>query len=120
MREAFSNQREAEAAALGAGVRAAPGLEEAFPGFCVEPRAVVADDEETAQRAVELVEVEYEELPAVLDPEAAMADGSQLVHPDVQEALLALLAELLLALGAVLPAAALPRCRVTAAVLLVG
>ena len=47
--------------------------------------AVVADDEETAMRAVQLVDVEYEELPAVLDPEAAMADGSQLVHPDVQE-----------------------------------
>jgi CO/xanthine dehydrogenase Mo-binding subunit len=47
--------------------------------------AVVADDEETAQRAVDLVDVTYEELPAVLDPEAAMADGSQLVHPDVQE-----------------------------------
>jgi len=45
--------------------------------------AVVADDEEAAQRGVELVEVEYEELPAVLDPEAAMADDSALVHPDV-------------------------------------
>ena len=45
--------------------------------------AVVADDEEAAQRGVDLVEVEYEELPAVLDPEAAMADDSALVHPDV-------------------------------------
>ncbi len=45
--------------------------------------AVVADDEETAQRAVELVEVEYEELEAVLDPEAAMAADSPLVHPEV-------------------------------------
>ena len=45
--------------------------------------AVVADDEEAAQRGVELVEVEYEELPAVLDPEAAMADDSALVHPGV-------------------------------------
>lgn len=47
--------------------------------------AVVADDEETAQRGVELVEVEYEELTPVLDPEAAMADDSPLVHPEVQE-----------------------------------
>jgi CO/xanthine dehydrogenase Mo-binding subunit len=45
--------------------------------------AVVADDEEAAQRGVDLVAVEYEELPAVLDPEAAMADDSALVHPDV-------------------------------------
>ena len=45
--------------------------------------AVVADDEETAQRGVELVEVEYEVLPAILNPEAAMADDSPLVHPEV-------------------------------------
>ena len=47
--------------------------------------AVVADDEETAERAVELIEVEYEELDAVLDPEAAMEPGAQLVHPEVKE-----------------------------------
>ena len=47
--------------------------------------AVVADDEETAARAIELVEVEYEELDPVLDPEAAMEPGSQLVHPNVKE-----------------------------------
>jgi carbon-monoxide dehydrogenase large subunit len=47
--------------------------------------AVVADDEETAQRAVDLIEVEYEELEAVLDPEAAMAPGAPLIHPDVKE-----------------------------------
>jgi CO/xanthine dehydrogenase Mo-binding subunit len=45
--------------------------------------AVVADDEEAAQRGVDLVEVEYAELPAVLDPEAAMEAESALVHPDV-------------------------------------
>ncbi len=47
--------------------------------------AVVADDEETAARAIELVEVEYEELEPVLDPEAAMEPGAQLVHPEVKE-----------------------------------
>ena len=47
--------------------------------------AVVADDEEEAQRGVELVEVEYEELPAVLDPEEAMKPGALLVHPEVKE-----------------------------------
>jgi carbon-monoxide dehydrogenase large subunit len=29
-----------------------------------------------------LVEVEYEELPAVLDPEAALAEGAPILHPD--------------------------------------
>jgi CO/xanthine dehydrogenase Mo-binding subunit len=47
--------------------------------------AVVADDKETAQRGVELVEVEYEELTPVLDPESAMAADSPLVHPEVQD-----------------------------------
>jgi len=47
--------------------------------------AVVADDEETAKRGVDLVDVAYEELPAVLDAEAAMEADSALVHPDVQE-----------------------------------
>ncbi len=42
--------------------------------------AVVADDPETAARAVELVEVEYEELPAVFDPVEALAPGAPLVH----------------------------------------
>ncbi len=44
--------------------------------------AVVADDEEIAQRAVNLVEVEYEELPAVTDPEEAMKNDL-LVNPDM-------------------------------------
>ena len=45
--------------------------------------AVVADDEEIAQRAVDLVEVEYEELPAVTDPEEAMKN-ELLVNPDMR------------------------------------
>lgn len=44
--------------------------------------AVVADDEEIAQRAAGLVEVEYEELPAVTDPEEAMKD-ELLVNPEM-------------------------------------
>ena len=44
--------------------------------------AVVADDEEIAQRAVNLVEVEYEELPTVTDPEEAMKN-ELLVNPDM-------------------------------------
>jgi CO/xanthine dehydrogenase Mo-binding subunit len=45
--------------------------------------AVAADDEETAERALELIEVDYERLPAVLDPLEAMAAGAPLVHPDI-------------------------------------
>ena len=45
--------------------------------------AVVADDEETAQEALGLIEVEYEELPAVFDAEEAMQQGAPLVNPDV-------------------------------------
>lgn len=49
-----------------------------------EPVAVVAaDDERTARRAARLIEVEYEELPAVLTPEEALAPGAPLVHEDL-------------------------------------
>ena len=41
---------------------------------------VVAVDELTARRAVELVEIEYEILPFVLNPKAAMAPGAPLLH----------------------------------------
>jgi carbon-monoxide dehydrogenase large subunit len=46
---------------------------------------VIARDKYTAEDAVELVEVEYEELPAVVDPNAALEPGAPLVnedHPD--------------------------------------
>ena len=42
--------------------------------------AVVAETREIAEAAVRLITVEYEELPAVLDPEAALRPGSQPVH----------------------------------------
>ncbi len=45
-----------------------------------EVAAVAAVDEETAESALELIDVRYEILPAALDPVAAMADGSPLVH----------------------------------------
>ncbi|HVB30172.1 MAG TPA: molybdopterin cofactor-binding domain-containing protein [Gemmatimonadaceae bacterium] len=47
-----------------------------------EVAAVAAVDEATAERAVALIEVEYQELPAVFDAEAAMAPGAPLVHPE--------------------------------------
>ncbi len=40
----------------------------------------VADSRYLAEDALGLIEVEYEPLPAVVDPEAALADGSALVH----------------------------------------
>ncbi|HEX7007606.1 MAG TPA: molybdopterin cofactor-binding domain-containing protein, partial [Alphaproteobacteria bacterium] len=45
--------------------------------------AVAAVDLETARKAVNLIEVEYEELPAVLTPEEAMAPGAPLVHENL-------------------------------------
>jgi xanthine dehydrogenase D subunit len=48
-----------------------------------EPVAVVAADHpETARRAVRAIVVDYEELPAVTDPEAALAPGAPELHPD--------------------------------------
>src|SRR4051812_19952233 len=44
--------------------------------------AVAAMTEEIAARALELIEVEYEELPPVLDVEQALEPGATLVHPD--------------------------------------
>jgi CO/xanthine dehydrogenase Mo-binding subunit len=52
--------------------------------FMGEAVAVVAAvDQDTAKRALELIQVEYEELPPVLDPEAAMQEGSPLIHEDL-------------------------------------
>ncbi len=44
--------------------------------------AVAAIDEDTAQAALDLIEVEYEELPAVFDLEEAMQPGAPVIHPD--------------------------------------
>ncbi|HTZ42900.1 MAG TPA: molybdopterin cofactor-binding domain-containing protein, partial [Jatrophihabitans sp.] len=44
--------------------------------------AVVAESASVARRACELIEVQYELLPAVFDPVAAMADGAPRLHAD--------------------------------------
>jgi carbon-monoxide dehydrogenase large subunit len=44
--------------------------------------AVVASDRYTAKDAADLVDVDYEDLPVVVDPLKAMEDGSPLLHPD--------------------------------------
>jgi 4-hydroxybenzoyl-CoA reductase alpha subunit len=44
--------------------------------------AVAAVDEETAIEAIELIRVEYEELPAVFEPEEATQEGAPLIHEE--------------------------------------
>lgn len=46
--------------------------------------AVAATSEEIASKALDLIKVEYEELPAVFDPEEAMKEGAPAVH-DIME-----------------------------------
>ena len=43
--------------------------------------AVAADDPDTAAAALQLIDVQYEELPAVLDPVDATAAGAPALHP---------------------------------------
>ena len=47
-----------------------------------EVAAVAAEDEETAARALELIEVEYQVLPPVFDPYRALESGAPLVHDE--------------------------------------
>jgi putative selenate reductase molybdopterin-binding subunit len=44
--------------------------------------AVAAETEEIALRALDLIEVEYEVLPAILDPHESMKDGAPLIHDE--------------------------------------
>jgi aerobic carbon-monoxide dehydrogenase large subunit len=46
---------------------------------------VLAETRAQAKDAAELVEVEYEELPAVVDPEEALAEGAPLVHEELED-----------------------------------
>lgn len=47
-----------------------------------EVAAVAAIDEDTAEEALDLIEVEYELLPAVFDPEQALLPDAPLIHAD--------------------------------------
>jgi CO/xanthine dehydrogenase Mo-binding subunit len=44
--------------------------------------AVAADTPEQAEAAVDAIEVDIEELPAILDPAHALADGAPILHPN--------------------------------------
>lgn len=46
--------------------------------------AIAADSEALAEAALKLVEIEYEDLPAVFDAVEAMQPGAPLIHPDVE------------------------------------
>ena len=45
--------------------------------------AVAAESEEIAEEAVQLIDVQYEELEAILDPREAVKADTPLIHPDV-------------------------------------
>ena len=47
--------------------------------------AIAADSLEAAEQAAAAIAVEYEELPAVFDPEAALAADAPVLHPDAAE-----------------------------------
>lgn len=47
--------------------------------------AVAAVDEETAEEALALIDVDYDELPGVFEPEAAMAPDAPLIHERMME-----------------------------------
>lgn len=49
-----------------------------------EVAAVAAIDRDTAEEALGLIKVKYEEMPAVFDPEEAMAPGAPLLHEAVK------------------------------------
>jgi xanthine dehydrogenase molybdenum-binding subunit len=56
--------------------------------FRDEIAAVAAVDEDTAQEALELIKVEYEDLPAVFDPEEAIKPGAPAVHEKAERNIL--------------------------------
>ena len=53
-----------------------------YVGECVA--VVVAENRYQAQDALDLIEVDYDPLPAVVDPQKAMAEGAPQLHADAQ------------------------------------
>jgi len=47
--------------------------------------AIAAESEQIAELALKLVEVEWQQLPYVMDPIAAMKDGAPVIHPQIAE-----------------------------------
>ena len=69
---------------FGSAIRDEPFLARGKVRYAGEPvAAVAATSEEIAREAVDLIDVEYEELPAVFDPVEAMKPGGVLVHEEL-------------------------------------
>jgi CO/xanthine dehydrogenase Mo-binding subunit len=67
----------------GRGLRDVPLLAVGKARFAGEMvAAVVADDPDAAEEAINLVRVEYEPLPAVFDPEEALRDDAVVIHDE--------------------------------------
>ncbi|HEV8341767.1 MAG TPA: molybdopterin cofactor-binding domain-containing protein [Candidatus Binatia bacterium] len=67
----------------GESIRDKPFLAQDKVRYIGEPvAAVAAEDEDLAQAAVKLIEVEYEDLPAYMDPEEACKPGAVPIHED--------------------------------------
>ncbi|MBM4298519.1 MAG: hypothetical protein FJ143_12345, partial [Deltaproteobacteria bacterium] len=67
----------------GEAVKDKPFLAQGKVRYIGEPvAAVAAEDEDTAQAAVKLIEVEYEDLPVYTDPEDAAKMDCVAIHPD--------------------------------------
>ncbi len=70
----------------GANLRDMPMLARGVVRFVGERvAAVAADDEDTAQAALDLIDVTYEELPAVFDLDAAMQPDAPIIHPNFND-----------------------------------
>jgi len=66
---------------MGAFIKDEPALAKGKVRYCGEiVAAVAADTEAIARQAVQLIRVDYEVLPAALDPAAALVPGAPLVH----------------------------------------
>ncbi|HWQ78632.1 MAG TPA: xanthine dehydrogenase family protein molybdopterin-binding subunit, partial [Anaerovoracaceae bacterium] len=66
---------------FGSLVQDRPALARDVVRYAGEPVAMaVAQDEFTAEKAVRLIEVEYEQLPVILTPSQSLADGAVLIH----------------------------------------
>jgi carbon-monoxide dehydrogenase large subunit len=70
----------------GMGVKDMPVLARGRVRFAGEPvAAVAADDEETADRALQLIDARYEVLPPVYGIFEAMAPGAPIIHPEFND-----------------------------------
>jgi carbon-monoxide dehydrogenase large subunit len=70
----------------GESIKDKPFLAQGRVRYIGEPvAAVAAEDEDTAQAAVRLIEVEYEDLPVYTDPEEACKPGAVAIHEDFEK-----------------------------------